>query len=610
MRGPRPAVAAWLAAVLSLGGLIAPGSPATGAPPQTTTTPGLRGEVVVVRLAGRPARAELRVRGRPVARLSGATARQRLETAARRLARPLLPPVVVAVTARRRAADLVVDGTVVLSAERLDASRDGTDPPTLARRWARALEDALAIPPIAVSPSSLVLAPAGVGVARVSTAIPGRVIIGSFDPEVVEVTLRRDEVRVTGRRLGSTIVPLRFGPYRADVAVSVRPPAGTVPWITEVIVTGTQAPPALVREAVERRLFQVVQRRPGATVVIGPVAVPGPVAPGASVPIPVAVSVRSPYGAPVDGTVIVTVTNTPLRLGDPDVLLVSNRPETITANGRLFQETLTAGRPARFLFHHMNGDASQPRVLKITLNNPGGARARVHYLAGLAGPSPDPLQIGHQATSRFLTALTAGQGYMVEVPPRSATAFEAYTLAPRALVSGLMQFQVVEGGPVDLTVHVRVPWLLDGTVTVDLGPWAFPHPRGTFPGSVVEVARELLAHQPAPVADLGVMSGLRDVRTGEPLVGDYGVLYRLRLRLVNPTDREVTTMLVANAAGGPARGLFLINGAAVDAGLLQPNEERAVTSFAVAAGSARDVVILTMPIAGSFYPVRLAVRPR
>ncbi|HET8679577.1 MAG TPA: hypothetical protein VFM39_05615, partial [bacterium] len=177
-------------------------------------------------------------------------------------------------------------------------------------------------------------------------------------------------------------------------------------------------------------------------------------------------------------------------------------------------------------------------------------------------------------------------------------------------VSGLMQFQVVEGGPVDLTVHVRLPWLLDRTVTTDLGPWAFPHPRGTFPGSLVEVKRDVPVDQTAAIGDLGVMSDLKDMRTGEPLVGDYGVLYRFRLRLVNPTDRQITSDLLANAAGGPARGLFLIDGGVTDLGLLQANEERVVTSFMLAPRGTRDVMVVTMPIAGSFYPVRLALRPR
>lgn len=567
-------------------------------------------EVAVVTLAGRPAGAALRVRGREVARLFGPRARPRLEAAARRLAPLLPPPVRVTVVLRGGTARLMADSIVIVTVETPDAAREGIRPAALARRWARALDEALAIPAIAVAPSGVVLSSGGTAVVAVVAAVPGPIRLGPYDRAVAEVTAGDGTLRITGRRPGSTVIPIRLGPYRAQVVISVRPPAGTIPPAAEVIVTGDPAPPDLIREAVQRRLDEAVQRSPGATVELGPIAVTEPLTPESSTTVAVAVGIRSPYAGPVQGTVSVTVVNRPIALADPEVLLISNRPETITGNGRLFQETLTRGRSARLLYHHMNGTPSQARVLKVTLANGGPARARVHYLSGIAGPSPDPIHLGFASTARFLSALLAGRGYVVDVPPRGATTFTAYTLPPMALVSGLMQFQVIEGGPVDLTVHVRLPWLLDRTVTVDLGPWAFPHPRGTFARSVVEIVRELPAHEPALLADLGVTANLVDVRTGEPLVGDYGVLYRVRVRLTNPTGREVSTTLTATAAGGLARGLFLVDGTPVDAGLMRPGEDRPIAVFTLAPGSAREILLLTMPVAGSYYPVRLALRPR
>ncbi|MDR7485861.1 MAG: hypothetical protein QN187_11080 [Armatimonadota bacterium] len=578
---------------------------AAGAGPATAA-----GEVTVVRLPGRAGGAELRVRGQAVARLHGPDGARRLLAAGRRLERLLAPPTTVSASFARREARLMVDGHPVLGATRSDAARLGMSAETLVRRWADALEAALAVPPITVAPAALVLSPGRSAVAALATTVSGPVVLGSFDRTVAEVRLGPGAVRVRAGRVGSTVVPLRVGPYRAQLAVAVRPPAGVIPSETEVLVTGAPATPDLIREAAARRLQEVVRRDPGARLAHGAIEVDGPLPPGASVTVPVAVGLRSPYAGPVDGTLRLKVTNVPVEPRDPEILLVSNRPETIAASGRLFQETLTTGRAARLLYHHRNGPGDRTRVIKITLSNSGASRARVHYAAGVAGPSSDPLQIGFAATARFLEALLAGRGYVVEVPPQGSATFAAQTLAPGALVSGIMQFQVIEGGPVALTVHVRLPWLLDGTVTADLGPWAFPHPRGTFPGSAVEIVREVPVHAPAAIADLGVASGLHDVRTGEPLVGDYGVLYRLRLVLTNPTDREVTAALVATAAGGLARGLFVIDGVPTDAGLLRPGEDRALASLAVAPLAAREVAVLTMPMAGSFYPVRLGLRPR
>ncbi|MDR7483358.1 MAG: hypothetical protein QN203_12730, partial [Armatimonadota bacterium] len=529
---------------------------------------------------------------------------------ARALRRPLWPSPAVAVRPWGQSAALALDGRVVLVAGGLDARQEGTDAVTLASRWAERLREALAVPPLAVTPSSVVLSPDGVATLRVATATPGPLSVGEADRRVVAVRLLRGAIELRGRALGATVVPVYLGPYQAAVPVSVRPPAGHIPPEVEVVVTGTPASVAVVREAVVRQLDVSVARTPGAVLRWSAIPVDAPLAAGAAVTVHVPVSVRSPYAGPVERRMAVTVRNEPLALRDPEILLVSNRPETITGNGLLFEETLQPRRGARLLYHHMNGSPGQARILTITLINPGATRARVHYLSGHAGPSPDPLQVGWLATGRFLAALGVGQGYLVEVPARGATTFTAYALPPLALVSGLMQFQVIDGGPVHLRVAVRVPWLLDRTVTGDLGPYAFPHPRGTFPGATVDVAREVTLDQRADVAELGIMADLKDLRTGEALVGDYGVLYRLRLRLRNPTPGEVTAALVANAAGGPARGVFVIDGTMTDVGLLTPNEDRTVATFAVPPAGARDVTVVTMPVAGSFYPVRLSVRPQ
>ncbi len=550
----------------------------------------------------------MRVRGVPVVRLFGPAARRRLDDAARRLA-PLLSPS-SRVVVGNRGAGVVANGVLLLTAEQSDAARAGTGRIALAREWARALAEALATPAIAVTPASVVLSPGATATATIAVTIPGEVRLGSYDRRVADVVLEAGTLRIAARQLGSTVVPLRVGAYRSQLGIAVRPAAGVIPAAIETVVTGAPADPDLIREAILRRLQEAVLRSPGAVMEMGPIEIAAPLEPGASLSTAVAVLVRSPYAGSVRGRMNVTVANQPLPLADPAVLLISNRPEKITGDGLLFQETLVRDRPARLLYHHMNGTPSQVRVLKVTLANPGAAAARVHYVRGIAGPSPDFIHAGFASTARFLGALASGQGYFVEVPPRGATAFTAYTLAPLAMVSGLMQFQVTEGGPVELVVHVRLPWLLDRTVTTDLGPWAFQHPRGTFPGSLVEIVREQAADEPAHLADLGVMSGLRDVRTGEPLIGDYGVLYRVRLRLVNPTSREVATELVATAAGGLARGLFIVDGAPVDVGLMRPGEGRPVAAFAVAPGGARDVSLVAMPVAGSYYPVRLALRPR
>ncbi|MBI2200665.1 MAG: hypothetical protein HYU43_01850 [Armatimonadetes bacterium] len=93
------------------------------------------------------------------------------------------------------------------------------------------------------------------------------------------------------------------------------------------------------------------------------------------------------------------------------------------------------------------------------------------------------------------------------------------------------------------------------------------------------------------------------------LVGDYGIVYRLSLEVRNPSDLDQRVSLVAPALGGAARGLFLIEYDAVDVGILRPGEDRTLASINVRARDQVVMTVVTMPVAGSFYPVRLMLRP-
>jgi hypothetical protein len=60
---------------------------------------------------------------------------------------------------------------------------------------------------------------------------------------------------------------------------------------------------------------------------------------------------------------------------------------------------------------------------------------------------------------------------------------------------------------------------------------------------------------------------------------------------------------------GPARGAFLIDGRLVEVSF-RPNDERVLWTLTIPAGQAVQVQVVTMPAAGSNYPVRLTLRPR
>jgi hypothetical protein len=173
----------------------------------------------------------------------------------------------------------------------------------------------------------------------------------------------------------------------------------------------------------------------------------------------------------------------------------------------------------------------------------------------------------------------------------------------------LLQVQVLEGGPLEVSVSVRTVYVLDRAVQWELGPEEKAHPRGVFGPPLVEGEARLLVGSDWE-AEVGRSRQLRDLRTGVVLEGDYGVTYRLRLQLENPTDRAAEVELLVVAASGPAYATFLVDGKLVDLKFLATGRTGTVYAATLAPREVRTVELVTMPEAASWYPVRLRWRSR
>jgi hypothetical protein len=567
----------------------------------------------VVSQPGTPPVATLIVQDVPVLRLRGPDAEARAAEVARRLGEILAEaasPFVVSVAPRGKAADLLLNGRHLVTVDAAAAQTAASAPLALASVWAEQLRYALSRNTVTLAPALLVLRPGERAAAAVSAFLPGAVTIGPYDERVAVARAAGGVVSVEARGPGSTAVPVIVGGGQALLTVVVRRPAGVIPENVTVRVTGGLSA-SVVREAVQRRIEQAVVREPGASLAVGVIPFDEVALAAAEVPeVFVPVTVRSPYALRVDGVIRVTLVRENVEVVDPALLLVSNRPEAVLADGVLFEEVVDARRPTRLLYHHQNGTPDRSRVLTVALSNRADRSAALLLISGLAGPSPDSLYVGSAATARFLQNLAAGRGYVLEIPPHSTYAFVAQTMAPLQLVSGILQFQLLEGEGLEVRIATRLPWLLERTVAIPVNQIAYPHPKGVFAAPTVEVVRAVDLLQVTTLIDLGWAAALRDLRTEERLVGDYGVVYRLTITAANPFPHELRADLVATAAGGVARGVFLIDGRLVEMAIYKGFEERTLATLTVPAGQQLTTHILTMPTAGSYYPVRLSLRPQ
>jgi hypothetical protein len=98
---------------------------------------------------------------------------------------------------------------------------------------------------------------------------------------------------------------------------------------------------------------------------------------------------------------------------------------------------------------------------------------------------------------------------------------------------------------------------------------------------------------------------LPNLREGEALSGDYGVMQSVRVVIVNTSRFGQAIALYANPRGGQATGTFIIDDTLVQAHRLTAYSRYKIWQETIAPGTYRTLRIQTMPEGGSSYPLRL-----
>lgn len=101
---------------------------------------------------------------------------------------------------------------------------------------------------------------------------------------------------------------------------------------------------------------------------------------------------------------------------EPNLLLVSNRPEQVDKDGVLLSYTLTPKEPSR-----LDGTATLTPPTKtnlwVNLYNPSNEEASVLVDWSFSGPSRNEVNVGHAAAQRFLAARLRRRLCISWIPP-------------------------------------------------------------------------------------------------------------------------------------------------------------------------------------------------
>ena len=511
------------------------------------------------------------------------------------------PPTLTVVAGADGSSVLREDGREIVTADKETAQLSSTTPMALAASWQSTLNAVLREAYLVLSEPDGLQVPVdearyvayGGPLGKKLSATSGD---ESVAPAKVEAANRR--LKDYGAGPGDTTVALKAGGLSLALPVQVRYWAAKIPPTAVAELTGSGQDERIATKVAVNAALAGVQPHPGAAVSVVSTDREGPL---------FRVGVLAGGEGYFDAKKQVEVR---LRWVTPPTLepvdaFVSNSPERILALGSLMREQLLPNRAARFLYHHVNS-TEQTVLFVARIANAGPEPAAVHVILGESGPGKDELGVGHAAAVRFWGEQRTGSGYVLQVPPMTASDIVRTPVGREAVVSGLAQITPLSASPL-LLEAVAVPVNRETEWVEPLRPEDYASPKLTAfrfgARKVVELTHEVGG--PWTFFSLGKEGSTNEA--GTYLAGDYGILHEISLEVTNAHDTTGFAELDVRASGGVMRGLFLIDNVLHETGLLVGTQQERVLKLEVPPGATRRVRIETIPESASNYPVHLVV---
>ncbi|HEY1653725.1 MAG TPA: hypothetical protein VGF86_01275, partial [Candidatus Tumulicola sp.] len=174
----------------------------------------------------------------------------------------------------------------------------------------------------------------------------------------------------------------------------------------------------------------------------------------------------------------------------------------------------------------------------------------------------------------------------------------------------LLQLRMLSGSGVHLTLFAQSA---DGNPdeplgTADLLEGAHKHARGIYPIPEFYYATQWYVNGDYLELPIGQIPLPNDLQ-GQALAGDYGVLQSFVVTMQNPSSSPQSVAIYENPRGGRATATYLIDGVLVQSHQVPAYSRYKVRQYVVPARGFVRVTIVTMPEAGSSYPLKLIFAP-
>ena len=419
-------------------------------------------------------------------------------------------------------------------------------------------------------------------------------------------------ITITGTTPGATTITITDSRgVSTTVGVRVAYPAGSLPAPLTLRVTGDPAGRDFLRQLVTRTILRYTQLRPGAQAIVTPDDVPlnDDLGQDMSVTLNVPVLLQGEQYFDVNGSVQVTLDNVAVPRISPDILMVSDFPEKLTENGILFSADLKREVPTRFLYYHYNPPGQPDRRIVLVAQNESNEPATVQYISG-RGAAKYEMEAGHAATKDFLVNVVQNQGRLLQIPGNATQVIAQQDMPAGMIVTNLLQLRVLEGSTVHLTLVAQNASDDPETAltTGQLLTSTVKHARGIYTVPEFHFATQWNVNDPYLDLTIGQVP-LPNSMAGEALSGDYGVLESFVVNVQNPLPTPQNIAIYETPRGGRATGTYLIDNVLVQSHQVAAFTRYKVRQYVVPAKGFVRVTIVTMPEAGSSYPLNLVFAP-
>ncbi len=413
--------------------------------------------------------------------------------------------------------------------------------------------------------------------------------------------------------VGTAVIKVQQGSTKTEIVVKVKDWAGYYPESLDVEVFGRPASQEAIWNSAVAEMERHLVLNPGANPVFPDITkklmVLNPSEQG-TFQLPIKIFGGQKYYNAF-GHVQVNVRCLDIEKKEPNILLVSNRPERVDEDGVLLEYTISEKEPARLMYSHMN-DSRYHRAIWVDVVNQAQEPIKLMVSHSFAGPSTDEVRAGHMAAVRFLQQRSKKSGFLVKLDAGERLNLAKHYAGPQSLTSGFMEYQLLSPGSVSIEVATHSSQRQKSTDDMEriggpFNPFKI-HPHGVFAQPFFEEFIDLTKDFSEVELSYGHSPWLIDFQTGQPNTGNFGAMYRFVI--VGDGTKEVAGNyeLWFDTTSGPAATSVLVEDKVYDTKFVKKSIKQKVCDISFSLDEEKEVEIYVLPEASSYYPATLILK--